>query len=138
MATLTYLDQYGNLVTTDATVDIRSLSLLLDSVRQTLPVQLPASQSVSGPVTDQVLVSVAPGSKIRLLRNAGHTDPALDTATYPTVTLKIGTTVIWRDKLEAGLPWSETVCFEGADGEDLTISIDSSATIYLNCRYEIF
>lgn len=119
-------------------LDIRDLSLLLDSVRQTLRVSTPLSQAVTGPVTDQVLISMTAGQRLRLIRNAGHVDPALDTATYPLVTIKLGATTIYRDKLEAGLPWSETVCFEGASDEDLTISIDVAATIYLNLRYEVF
>ena len=119
-------------------LNVRQLSLLLDSVRQTLRISTPLSQSVSGVVTDQVLISVPTGSRLRLLRNAGHTDPQLNSLVFPVVTLKIGSTVIYQDKLEAGLPWSETVCFEGADGEDLTISVNDTATIYLNLRYELF
>jgi hypothetical protein len=109
-----------------------------DSVRQTLRILTPLSQVVGGPQTDLVLIPIAAGSRLRLLRNAGHCDPALDLDVYPTVTLKIGATTIWRDKLEAGLPWSETVCFEGSDGEDLTVSVDATASIYLNLRYEVF
>lgn len=130
-----WIDETTGNVVADAP---RELTLALDSVRQSLRVSTPLSQAVSGPVTDQVLVSPGVGNRLRLIRNAGHVDPALDTAVYPLVTLKIGTTVIYRDKLEAGLPWSETVCFEGADAEDLTISVDTSATIYLNIRYEVF
>lgn len=115
-----------------------ALVLATDSVRQTLRVSQPLSVNVIGAVTDSILVAVGPTERIRLIRNAGHVDPALALETYPIVTLKIGTTVIYRDKLEAGLPWSETVCFEGAAGDDLTISIDIPATIYLNCRYEVF
>lgn len=106
-------------------------------VRQTLPALTPYSAAVSGVVTDSVLVSISSGFRIRLVRNAGHVDPALAEDTYPLVTLKIGSTVVYQDKLEAGLPWAETVCFEGADGDDLTITIDQAATLYLNLRYEI-
>jgi hypothetical protein len=98
----------------------------------------PLSTSVTGIVTDQVLVAISGSDKIRVLRNQGHCDPALAAGTFPLVTLKIGSTVIWRDKLESGLPWAEAVCFEGAAGEDLTVSIDAAATIYFNIRYEVF
>ena len=117
--------------------DIRELTVDTDSVRQTLRVLTPLSVAVTGVVADQMLVSIGAGDRIRLLRNAGHCDPALAAETYPLVTLKIGSLVVWRDKLEPGLPWSETVCFEGAVGEDLTISVDQVATIYLNIRYEV-
>lgn len=116
----------------------RFLSLENDSVRQTLRISTPRSVAVSGVVSDSVVISVPGGSCLRLLRNAGHVDPALEEGAYPLVTMKIGATTVYQDKLEAGLPWSETVCFEGADGEDLTISVDQAATLYLNLRYELF
>lgn len=116
--------------------EMRDLRLDRDSVRQTLRVSQPCSVAVTGPVSNQVLVSVSPGQRLRLLRNAGHVDPQL-TEAYPLVTVKIGETTIYRDKTEPGLPWAETVCFEGQDGEDLTVSVDVG-TIYLNARYELF
>lgn len=118
-------------------LDVRDLVLGQDSVRQTLRVSQPASVTVTGPQTNYVVVSVSGGQRIRLLRNAGHVDPALGEGVYPVVTVKIGATTIYNDKTEAGLPWAETVCFEGADGEDLTVSVDVGS-IYLNFRYEIF
>lgn len=131
-------DATGSTVGVTATdLDIRNLSVLLDSVTQTLRPSTPYSQPVVGPVTDQVLVAVNPGQRIRLIRNAGHIDPtAVDV--YPNITLKIGSTTVFRDKMEPGLPWSETVCFEGVDGADLTISIDAAVSVYLNMRYEVF
>lgn len=130
-----FIDEDTGTVIADAPL---RLDLTTDSVRQTLRVSTPLSQAVTGPQTNQVLVAVDTDERLRLLRNAGHTDPTLDPETYPLVTLRIGSTVIYQDKLEAGLPWSETVCFEGAAGEDLTISVDVAATLYLNLRYEVF
>src|SRR5690348_2659602 len=83
----------------------------------TLRYTTPASLAVTGPVTDQVITTAGAGQSIHLIRNAGHVDPELDAATYPLVTLKLGTTVVYRDKLEAGLPWSETVSFLSQPGE---------------------
>lgn len=117
-------------------VNTQALGLLNDSVRQTLRASLAATMTITGPVVNQEIVSVPPGQRIRVIRNAGHVDP--EAVGYPTVTISLGGSAIYRDKLEAGLPWSETVCFEGADGTDLTISVDSSANVYLNMRYELF
>jgi hypothetical protein len=116
----------------------RASNLVQDSARQTLRVSTAYSESATGPIANSILVNVPTGSRIRLLRNAGHVDPTTALEAFPIVTLKIGSTVIYKDKLEAGLPWSETVCFEGADGEDLTLSIDSNVVLYLNMRYEVF
>lgn len=114
------------------------LTLADDAVRTFGVLALAASTAVTGPVTDSVLVTIAPGAKIRLIRNAGHVDPELAVTVFPLITVKIGSTVIFRDKLEAGLPWSETVAFEGAAGEDLTVSINSAATVYFNMRYQVW
>lgn len=116
----------------------RDLLLSNDSVRQTLRASLPHSVNLTGPMTNTVLVSVPNGQRLRLLRNAGHVDPEAAPDVFPIITIKIGATTIYNDKLEAGLPWSETVCLEGADGEDLTISVSTLTTVYLNMRYELF
>lgn len=110
---------------------------LADSVRQTSRVMTALSVDKTGPLAGHVLVPVAPGNRLRLLRNAGHCDPATSSGVFPNVTLRIGGTTVYSDRLEAGLPWSETVCFEGGDGEDLTIDLDVG-TVYLNVRYEVF
>lgn len=125
-------------VSTVGEVDTRDLDLDSDSVRQTVRAMTAVSVSKTGPLTSEVLVAVSGGSRIRLLRNAGHCDPATADGVYPVVTLKIGSTTIYADKLEAGLPWAETVCFEGADGEDLTMDLTGSETVFLNLRYELF
>lgn len=130
-----YYDDVTGTVIADAP---RPLSLEEDSVRQTLRVSTPVSTLISGPVTDHVVVSVSSGSYLRLIRNAGHIDPQLDVNVFPVVTVKIGGTTVYQDKMEAGLPWSETVCFEGADGADLTISVSEDADVYVNFRYEVF
>lgn len=114
------------------------LTLQDDSVRQTLRRSTPCSTAVTGPVTGHVLVSIGPSQRIRLIRNAGHIDPAAAPGVYPLVTVKIGSTVIYLDKMEPGLPWSETVCFEGELGEDLTVDIDANTAVYFNARYEVF
>lgn len=129
----------GASLTVDASdLDIRPLALAEDNVRQTPRPMTAASTAVAGPVADQVVVAVAAGQRLRLLRNAGHCDPALASGTYPTVTVKVGATTIFVDKLEPGLPWSETVCFEGASGDDLTVDVSLAATVFLNMRYELF
>lgn len=118
--------------------DIRSLSLSEDNVRQTTRPMTAFAASRTGPLTSDILVLVGPAQRLRLLRNAGHCDPALSQGTFPVITLKVGTTTIYTDKLEPGLPWAETVCFEGALGDDLTIDVDIVATVFLNMRFEFF
>jgi hypothetical protein len=107
-------------------------------LRQMLPPELPVSVTVVGPQAGLVLVAVGPAERLRLLRNAGHCDPALVAGTYPVATLKLGTLTLWSDKLEPGLPWSETVNFEGALGDDLTFDLTTTASVFLNLRYELF
>lgn len=102
-----------------------------------LKVQQPASLAVTGPVTGQTVVAGVPGQRIRLIRNAGHVDPQLSLEVFPLVTVRLGSVVVYRDKLEAGLPWSETVCFDSEPGDALTIDVDVAATLYLNMRYEV-
>lgn len=118
--------------------DIRPLTLTEDSVRNTFRVMTAFSATRTGPLTADVLVAVAVGDRIRILKNMGHCDPEVADGVYPIVTMKIGSVVIYTDKLESGLPWNETVCFEGAPGEDLTLDLTTSSAVYLNVRYEIF
>lgn len=108
-----------------------------DILDATLRYTVPASTAVTGPVDGQVIVPATAGQAIHLIRNAGHVDPALDQGTYPLVTIRLGSTIVYRDKLEAGLPWSETVSFLSAPGDALTIDVDQAATIYLNMRYQL-
>lgn len=117
-------------------LDVRTLSLLVDSVRQTLTPSLPATFNLLGPVVSHVAIPANSSQRIRLIRNAGHVDPEGDA--FPIVTIKLGDTIIYCDKLEPGLPWSETVCFEGGLGDDLTVTLSANINVYFNFRYEYF
>lgn len=128
----------GTQVVSAVDFDVRNLTLAQDSVHQSPRKMTPLSVSKTGPLTDDVLVAVSAGQRIRLLRNAGHCNPATAAGVYPVVTVKIGATTVYSDKLEAGLPWAELVCFEGADGEDLTLTLTLTETVFLNMRYEVF
>lgn len=125
-------------VAADGSPSIRDLTLTRDSVRQTVRPMVPFSEPKTGPLAADVLVAVPNGMRLRLLRNAGHCDPATPAGTYPLITLKLGALTFYADKLEAGLPWAETVCFEGADGADLTLDLTTVQTVWLNMRYELF
>lgn len=113
-----------------------SESTLAALLAETQRISVPVSLAVTGPVSGQVIAAGVSDQKIRLLRNAGHVDPELSDGVYPLVTLRLGGTVVYRDKLEAGLPWSETVSFLSETGDALTIDVDQSATVYLNMRLE--
>lgn len=98
----------------------------------------PYAESVTGPVTDEILVAVAPGTRMRLRKFQLHADPALAEGTFPVVTLKLGAVVVFSDKFEPGLPYAEGIPIEGADGADLTVSVSLAATVFVNVRYELF
>lgn len=125
-------------VTGTVEANLRPLTLVEDSVRQTHRPMTPYSATATGPLTDEVLVAVGAGERIRVLKNSGHCDPATGEGIYPVVTLKIGSTTVYLDKLESGLPWNEAVCFEGTAGDDLTLSLTGSSAVYINIRYELF
>lgn len=127
----------GQVLVAALDLDIRSLTLTEDSVRQAHRTMTPFSSLKTGPLTAHVLVPAGAAERIRVLKNSGHCDPETGTGVYPVITMKIGSTIIYTDKLESGLPWNETVCFEGALGEDLTLDLTTS-TVYLNVRYELF
>lgn len=95
------------------------------------------SQVKTGPLTDSVLVAAGPTERLRILRIAVHCDPATAQGIYPLVTLKLGATTIYHDKLESGFPWSETCSFEGGLGDDLALTLDTG-TVYLNIRHEVW
>jgi hypothetical protein len=107
-------------------------------VRPIAAPETPLSTSKTGPLTDDVLVTVPPGSRLRLHRIAVHCDPELASGIYPEGTIKLGALVVWTDKLESGYPWSERSTLEGGDGDDLTFDLTTTATVWLNLRYELF
>ncbi len=95
-----------------------------------------SAHQVIGPVVDQVLIA-AGTDQVVLRKFHLHADPALAAGTFPVVTVQLGTQVIFRDKFEPGLPYAEGIPIFADPGEDLTISIDQAATVYVNVRYEL-
>lgn len=96
----------------------------------------PTSGSVSAIVTDSPLITPTTGFKLRLRKIHLHMDPAAGTGAYNTVTVKVGTTVVFQDKFETGLPYIEAITFVGATNAPLTITTTSTATIFYNLRTE--
>lgn len=108
-----------------------------DPVNTRVYTALPFSDTISGPVTDQVLVTPPAGQQIRLRKFHLHADPALGDGVYPVVTVKLGSTTVFTDKFEPGLPYMESFTLLGAADEELTITTTTTAKIYINVRYEI-
>lgn len=132
----------GNVGVSATDLDIRELSLLLDSVRQTARPMRPRHFEITAGGANDVLTPTA-GSRLRILRVDGGCKPSTPDGTYPTyaLTLDLGSGVetIRGKELQAGEPIGCTVCFEGVIDAPLTTSVTGpGGTVQFDIYYEEF
>lgn len=118
-----------------AVLDIRALTLAVDSVRQ---VQRTMSSYVATLTSPTTATAAAITNRARLLRLDGGSKPTNTDGTYVAVTISIGATAVMVKTLQPGEPFGGQVCLEGAVGDDITVALTGSGDVEFNLRYEEF